>query len=116
MDYLHARQILELSKNYSEEELKGNYRVLVKKFHPDNPVSGNEKKFLDVQEAYQYLLNNQNHEKDNNRTNDNEKSTMVVCPVCNGNGWRREKIKTSRGFMAQKVACTACKGTGKRKG
>ena len=111
MDYFKAKKILGLDDNYSEEDLKAKYKLLAKKFHPDNMISGNESMFMDVKEAYNYLLSNSN-----SKPNDNEAKREVVCPICNGNGWHRKKIKVSIGFIAQKVKCTACDGTGKRRG
>ena len=112
MDYFKAKKVLELSDNYSEEELKTQYKMLAKKYHPDNIVSGNEQLFMDVKEAYNYLLTNSSTEKQK----DDEVKREVVCPMCDGKGWCRTKIKVSTGFVAQKTKCTACDGTGKRRG
>lgn len=47
-------QILGVSKNASEEDIKRAYRKLAHEHHPDK-VSGNEKKFKEINEAYQVL-------------------------------------------------------------
>lgn len=48
-------QILNVSKNASEGEIKKAYRRLAHKYHPDR--GGDEKKFKEVNEAYQVLSN-----------------------------------------------------------
>ncbi len=49
-------QILELSENYTEKELKNAYRTKAKIYHPDsaNPQSS-ELKFKEISEAYKFL-------------------------------------------------------------
>lgn len=49
-------QILGISKNASEEEVKKAYYKLAHKYHPDKG-DGDEKKFKEVNEAYQVLSN-----------------------------------------------------------
>lgn len=45
-----------VSKNSDIEVIKSAYRDLIKKYHPDNPDSGNEQQFLKIQEAYAKAL------------------------------------------------------------
>ncbi|MEN2500373.1 MAG: DnaJ subfamily C member 13, partial [Marteilia pararefringens] len=63
--YINACKVLELepealgvgsiSHNLNEEELKNKYRMLSRKYHPDNPKTGNEAKFIEMQEAYAFI-------------------------------------------------------------
>ena len=56
---MNPYQILGISESSSEEEIKKAYRKLSAKYHPDqNKSPGAEKKFKEVQEAYQYLKEN----------------------------------------------------------
>lgn len=48
-------QILGVSKNASEEEIKKAYRKLAHKYHPDR-TGGDENKFKEINEAYQVLI------------------------------------------------------------
>lgn len=50
-DYL---KILSLPKDFTSDQLKDNYRKLVKKYHPD-VATGNSKKFQLIEKAYQNL-------------------------------------------------------------
>ena len=60
MNFQQACEILDLSQNSSSftlKELKYNYRLKALKYHPDknkNPEAHD--KFLEVSEAYQYLI------------------------------------------------------------
>ncbi|GFR35515.1 J domain-containing protein [Thermobrachium celere] len=59
-------EVLGVDKNASMEDIKRAYRELVKKYHPDryhdNPLKElAEEKLREINEAYEYLLNN--HEK-----------------------------------------------------
>jgi len=47
-------KILGVDKNASQEEIKKAYWRLAQKYHPDKP-GGNEKKFKEINEAYQTL-------------------------------------------------------------
>lgn len=49
-------KILGVSKGASEDDIKRAYRKLAQEYHPDRPT-GNEKKFKEINEAYQVLSN-----------------------------------------------------------
>src|SRR5437773_5107222 len=48
-------ETLQLSTNADEETINRVFRILVKRYHPDNRDSGNTKKFNEVMEAYRIL-------------------------------------------------------------
>lgn len=48
-----ALQIMGLKEGYSDAELKGQFRRLAKKTHPD--MGGNDTRFREVKEAYDLL-------------------------------------------------------------
>ena len=52
-------EILGLKKNATKDEIKSAYRILAKKYHPDNKTSGDENKFKEVQMAYDILYDDQ---------------------------------------------------------
>ena len=59
-----ARKILGVDFKTTLEELKKVYRKLAMKFHPDRE-GGNEEKFKEVKEAYEYLEKNQGSSSEN---------------------------------------------------
>lgn len=44
-------KVLGVCRTASLTEIKSAYRALVKKYHPDNPLTGNDTKFREIQEA-----------------------------------------------------------------
>lgn len=54
--------------NASKEEIEKSYKLLRKKYHPDNKETGDEEKFKKIQEAYETLSDPEKKEKyDNER-------------------------------------------------
>ncbi len=54
----HYYNILGVSKNAGIREIKKAFRIKAKAFHPDiNKTEGAHEKFLDINEAYTYLMN-----------------------------------------------------------
>lgn len=104
MDYKKAMECLNLNAEYTEEELKKQYKLLARKYHPDNTATADEKMFMMIKEAFEFLSSSDKAAA----------PSASVCPMCGGTGQRREKVKTARGFMARKVACRYCNGTGSK--
>jgi curved DNA-binding protein CbpA len=48
-------EVLQLSQQADKETIERVFRLLAKRYHPDNPESGDAEKFRDVQTAYQVL-------------------------------------------------------------
>ena len=57
MNITLAYQILEVSENISEEQLKIKYKKLVLRHHPDrNKETDTTKKFIEISDAYKAIL------------------------------------------------------------
>jgi len=78
-------EILEISKNATQEEIKKAFRRLAKKYHPDrNPGNSEaEAKFKKINEAYQVLSNSVERA--------DYDTSPAECPVC----WTHEVIQIS---------------------
>ena len=48
-------EVLQLSQNADSDTLERVFRLMAKRYHPDNPESGNEDAFREVHEAYEVL-------------------------------------------------------------
>lgn len=54
-EFVDHYEILQLSQNADTETLERIFRLLAKRYHPDNPESGNDERFREVHEAYEVL-------------------------------------------------------------
>ncbi len=91
-------KILGVNKNASKEEIKRAYRELAQKYHPDKK-GGDEKKFKEINEAYQVLSD------DNKRAQyDQFGTTFERFSARGGSAWDWEDIFSSfaHGFGGQK--------------
>ena len=70
MNYDKACKILDLNRNADINEIKKKYRIQALKYHPDKCklVNANEL-FLEVNEAYNYLINNKDNSKETRYSN-----------------------------------------------
>ena len=83
MKYGDALRILELDGDYTEEQLKKNYRNLMKKYHPDLHTKESEQEKLilekrakDINEAYEILAKSVKHRSNNTKTNSSYETTL----------------------------------------
>lgn len=112
MNYKSAIELFELGERFSPDDIQKKYKQLAKKYHPDNSVTGDGQKFMEVKEAYELLVNTKNAMSDEKEPT--KAQGVTICPMCNGNGWRREKVRTAQGYVARKVKCSACGGLGRK--
>ena len=62
--------VLEISKDATDEQIKQAYRNLAKQHHPDKK-GGNKEKFQKIQEAYDILSDKHKKNEYDNKTNEN---------------------------------------------
>ena len=55
MESINPYKVLELDSKASLDEVKKQYRELSKKYHPDNPTTGDTVKFQELTKAYNML-------------------------------------------------------------
>lgn len=54
-EFIDHYEVLQVSRNADRETVERVYRLLAKRYHPDNTVSGDEFRFRQVREAYDVL-------------------------------------------------------------
>lgn len=113
-------QVLEVSPNASNEEIKKAYREMSRKYHPDsyvnNPLSGlAEEKFKEVQEAYNQIMK----ERENGYSgvsgseNDSDEMQVVYNYINSGNyvealkSLERIQLRSARWYYYSAVANAA---------
>lgn len=94
-------EVLGVSQNASKDEIKKVYRDLAKKYHPDqygnNPLRDlAESKMRDINEAYQYLMNNNPNSSNYSNNNDvnsagSSSYQSIEMDIRNGNLGRAEE-------------------------
>jgi DnaJ-class molecular chaperone len=55
MNLIEAYTTLDLNYGVSEQDLKDNFRWLVKFYHPDTPITGNAVEFKKIIKAYNLI-------------------------------------------------------------
>tara|TARA_B100000963_G_C22604577_1_gene661846 strand:- start:1368 stop:2096 length:729 start_codon:yes stop_codon:yes gene_type:complete len=71
MNYEKAKQILDLSHNFTKEDLRKKYREKCLQTHPDKNTNNNSNEFIEVKEAYNFLslhLDTKNNQDYKNET------------------------------------------------
>src|SRR5216117_3455952 len=71
-------ETLQLSPNADEETISRVFRILVKRYHPDNADTGNTKKFNEVMEAYRILSDNEKRAAYDVRYEENRASVLKI--------------------------------------
>ena len=65
--------ILEISSNATDSEIRKAYRRLAKQYHPDvNKANNAHEKFIEISEAYEFLINHNQHSRKTTTTVTNE--------------------------------------------
>jgi curved DNA-binding protein len=71
-------EILQLSPNADNETIDRVYRMLAKRYHPDNHVTGNADKFRLIAEANRILSNPEQRAAFDNRYDENRSSVLKI--------------------------------------
>lgn len=69
--FIDFYEVLQLSQSASTETLERVYRLLAKRYHPDNQLTGDAKVFAEVHEAYQVLSDPESRAQYDVRYDDN---------------------------------------------
>lgn len=83
MTRLEAYDVLGLSYEVTEEEIKKAYKNLAKKYHPDNFSNSNNDKIKEINEAYSILMNSKKFESSSEFSDDNSADFVNFYGFCN---------------------------------
>lgn len=124
---LQYRHLLNLPEFFTLTELKKAYRTQALEKHPDK--GGNERAFIEISKAYEYLSQCVTREEDIPVQDNKEYGRGLgpttngrTCTYCKGFGFLyRKKIKEvpcscTGGKLSYPIYCNKCDGTGKYRG
>jgi curved DNA-binding protein CbpA len=77
-------EILQLSPNADTDTISRVYRILVKRYHPDNRETGNERKFDDVVQAYRVLSDPEKRASYDVKHDENRASVLKIFEEASG--------------------------------
>ena len=81
MNYLKAIELLDLSHNFSINQLKKSYKKKSLESHPDRR-GGSHEKFIKINEAYIFLSDYHTNNKNNNENTQNNKINIIANIIC----------------------------------
>lgn len=108
-------QILNITEKANNEEIKKAFRTLIKKYHPDNPLTGNREEYQKIKLAYETIKNKEKREKyieysknykrtyGKNSKEDTNKESVSFEDIVKSYKEQEKQVKIAIHFMISKI-------------
>ncbi|MEO7192595.1 MAG: J domain-containing protein [Vicinamibacterales bacterium] len=93
-------EVLQLSPNASDETLERVYRLLAKRYHPDNPTTGDAVRFAELLEAHQVLSDPAGRAAYDVRYDENRGQTWKIFDQATAGDGRAEDQRLFHGILS----------------
>lgn len=98
--FVDLYEVLQVSPNAGSETIERVYRMLAKRYHPDNITSGDAERFREVREAYEILMEPERRAAYDVQYDENKALQLQIFDQGLGTGGREEDQRIFHGVLS----------------